>query len=1326
MFNHYNPIHLFLASQSQEFKNRIYYKPLLKESRGPGNTSLASFSYNGLIYTLNPELNMFVNQFGHAMDYAQAVALASSVGYTDQDFEDLADVSDYDGGSNRSAAIVAATNAFIYAHGKSPYGWPKGATTWPTAYDDTKGLTYFYPYLFFWPDFMGPDPVKAAAGTLTQLDGFGFTSYQARGTLQATPEQTNQGGLQYQWDFDAGGGYFQQSQVPTSGSSNFTFGATGHALTAYVDAFIDGFSWIPADKRLFFAQKPYSFANAVSGVTGIECRLSRFNYLTRGNSFTYWTWTSGATFLSAGHTAPSGVTTGTLSASLVSFPGSAAPQLSRTVTLPDGGRTYTFSVFLQGLTANEQLELDFSGGPGSGIVTLGTGWTRFQLQKFANAAGPITAILGGNDGTPGITWASQFRIWGAQVELGENVSTASNSHLYYLDTSSGNVASEVVQNESRQRSMWLARKGAWAEREVRNFLTALKDRGFTMGRLSIDDESYNQMSPFLYDRKTTGYIWEYNTLKINESSGGNTWWASFTGISAQPRCLFAKTNNRFGLPGVTNFRDLLLLRGFTTNSAVGGFIDGLKFDQSNSKHSVGFADSRSSSTNLFSATVKEMNSAFIEDAIVTPFKEIMIGDTGNTTAVIYNYGYVDSFAAFVGNTYLTPSGGATTASMTGASANLRIPNYNELWPLTQNTSIESPQALQWLSFKDDVGYSRHQLGYFKGGNQSCYSLYGTMMQASDGYGYYLTDNLMNPRGGFGSSTHATLIGARWSARNIFDFNRVVVGNSYGYSGAAWANVPKVGYIQAGIVGSNWPGVSTNRLVHIPGFWRGLTVNGGSGFTLGPNSFNTSSLLANYRGICGASGWGRACVGCNDQTSFVLDYFFNEMWGLTQSSQVRDDFCGVNILPISVRAAVNGLTQGSITAQWLRGLTGSTTLSDGTNIADCYFDEAYRPIPGITFVPGTIYRDYDTHWYPLGWMAFMTDLGASRESARSRVYEALEKRSRTGNSSIPQDPYVIFVHTPTYGAGNYLNYEQNGYRISDPEYVHHAFGGFYYLRPLGITYDVVRVPFTEGIGSAEIRGMTMFYGDINHYWSENIRHSYLHKLIAVEQWGGADTMQTVNPGRSTVTLDLGQGGWHKSYWRSGSNPVVTNANEIRTMLGNNSLFRVGNLEVGFSGFCGFTMGGVEPNRAYKGGYRINAVIADCNTRGNGMVHETMYLAPINWAEKSYTISGAQLIDSSYLWRITFLHKATETINVRGSQTGTVTSYNIAGVTNFIDNGNHERGIWWTSNVYELPVVINPPVNLNPGLPAGTTTWNGISGAGSSTLFPLGIQNNDILF
>jgi hypothetical protein len=128
----------------------------------------------------------------------------------------------------------------------------------------------------------------------------------------------------------------------------------------------------------------------------------------------------------------------------------------------------------------------------------------------------------------------------------------------------------------------------------------------------------------------------------------------------------------------------------------------------------------------------------------------------------------------------------------------------------------------------------------------------------------------------------------------------------------------------------------------------------------------------------------------------------------------------------------------------------------------------------------------------------------------------------------------------------------------------------------------------------------------------------------------------------------------------------------------------------------------------------------------MVHETMYLAPINWAEKSYTISGAQLIDSSYLWRITFLHKATETINVRGSQTGTVTSYNIAGVTNFIDNGNHERGIWWTSNVYELPVVINPPVNLNPGLPAGTTTWNGISGAGSSTLFPLGIQNNDILF
>jgi hypothetical protein len=109
-------------------------------------------------------------------------------------------------------------------------------------------------------------------------------------------------------------------------------------------------------------------------------------------------------------------------------------------------------------------------------------------------------------------------------------------------------------------------------------------------------------------------------------------------------------------------------------------------------------------------------------------------------------------------------------------------------------------------------------------------------------------------------------------------------------------------------------------------------------------------------------------------------------------------------------------------------------------------------------------------------------------------------------------------------------------------------------------------------------------------------------------------------------------------------------------------------------------------------KINSVIGECQTLGNGTVWETTYLAPVNMDERSYFISGAQKVDGNYLWRITFAHPATQSpITVRGSVSGITTAYNINGVTNYINNPNNKFGIWWTSDRYEVPIVENPPVS-----------------------------------
>ena len=103
MLNRFNPAHLFLASYGNE-AHRIDFR-LLREAAGQGTNTVQGFSYNGLQYSFNQELNMFVNQFGHAMDIAQAAAVAESLGIDVSDFEGHEDSASHDGGKQKRSAV---------------------------------------------------------------------------------------------------------------------------------------------------------------------------------------------------------------------------------------------------------------------------------------------------------------------------------------------------------------------------------------------------------------------------------------------------------------------------------------------------------------------------------------------------------------------------------------------------------------------------------------------------------------------------------------------------------------------------------------------------------------------------------------------------------------------------------------------------------------------------------------------------------------------------------------------------------------------------------------------------------------------------------------------------------------------------------------------------------------------------------------------------------------------------------------------------------------------------------------------------------------------
>jgi hypothetical protein len=390
----------------------------------------------------------------------------------------------------------------------------------------------------------------------------------------------------------------------------------------------------------------------------------------------------------------------------------------------------------------------------------------------------------------------------------------------------------------------------------------------------------------------------------------------------------------------------------------------------------------------------------------------------------------------------------------------------------------------------------------------------------------------------------------------------------------------------------------------------------------------------------------------DRAPHYLGWHLNPVWGINVRTFNGGATIGpANYAPILQKQIISstGLTYGCISRQLIGGSTSATTYTT-TGI----LDNCGNPFPGNTLPAGTLYNQYWTHWYPMAFMALLGDVKTGRHMASVNVATAKLQMN---------DP----VNYPGISGSNWNKIQKpiNSWIAHpywsnlEPSKPNSALLNFYFL-PKGITFN-----YELSLATASAIGVTFVYGETSPMYYENMRHQYLNKTGRFSYWNPPQYTCTTSISTSYMS-GVGAGNFPQYF------PQSTTSNPIRT----------GGLT--YFGVCGaMAMNLARP---------INTVLGELQTKGNGIVWETIYLAPVNMDERSYLISGAQKVDGDYLWRITFAHPATQSpIIIRGSQSGITTSYNINGVTDYVNNPNSKFGVWWTSDRYEVPIVENPPVS-----------------------------------
>ena len=645
--------------------------------------------------------------------------------------------------------------------------------------------------------------------------------------------------------------------------------------------------------------------------------------------------------------------------------------------------------------------------------------------------------------------------------------------------------------------------------------------------------------------------------------------------------------------------------------------------------------------------------------------------------------------------YTTSSGWKNVDGMTfrgqcaGITGNITISGSHSQWQLSEYTAIlKDWVAMFWTDvvndFKEAFGltadnYPLSNYGYYQTNvgtvnykntafsgwtftgymnrNSNDYNPYPTPIAAIDPnvvryYGFDSHDITRNsPKtytrnvGNFGDihayGGIASIVQETSNAMMSLDRNLDYSGNSYGNanSGLTFAILPVASY-------------TMYNILYIRGERKFLTKWLPSGFlgNTGPNGQlieflycaetlgNSSAFRYDPTGSSGSTACGTSLCGYN-RAPHIVSWHLNPVFNIVNINWDGGATYGpANHIPTLAKDIVTGLCFGgvSIRRNKTRGSGGFTTWNRDD------FDACGYPVPGNTLPAGSIYNQYWTHWYPMAFIALLNDVKWGRHVALVNTYKARAQRdgvlapvlgSRWNGIQKPINTWLAIQNWESdeaYDAGTIdINSNLN-------------LANYYYI-PIGLT-------FGQFVRNTSVVGQTAFVGEAGPMFYENIRHQYLNKTWKYSYW---------NPVSYTST------------WNS-AGPMVRAENQRfpRVVSGVTSY-----------GVCG----AVAMNLARK----VNEVIHECNIQSNGIVSETMYLAPVNMDEREYLMSGAQLIDGRYLWRITFANPATANIQVQGSVTSQITTYNIAGITNFINIGNNKFGVWWYSDVYELPIVLNPP-------------------------------------
>ena len=728
------------------------------------------------------------------------------------------------------------------------------------------------------------------------------------------------------------------------------------------------------------------------------------------------------------------------------------------------------------------------------------------------------------------------------------------------------------------------------------------------------------------------------------SSTGSTWYADFSGICAAPDTLITR--------GITSLRSYLLTRGWTTNSNKWTYVDGITCRGQNSGITGNISISGSVDnwySDFYNSALKDWIGLHVND-VINDFKEIF--ELNNDNCVLTNYGYYKSNVGLCG--YSKPP---SDVYFTGIQKQLST-DYPVAFPdplvFVEGTDNgdRSSSITKYFSYENtsnsaDVIYNLHE----QCGNQGSIHTYGSSIASALGGGGRILDRQLDFIGNSYGYKNAS---GTFGIKHVYAFKNW---NRYNNLGLNSSTKPKK-FIPANYLGSTAPAAANGIDLLYCAETSGLTT---------PFVFDPSGVTA--RGCC-------AAICGTDRSPDIIPWLLNPVWGITQINGTS--VCPANYVPIYNHALQlqQSMTQGYVSLEYnLQTGGGSFT---GWNLN--HFDPCGYPIPGNTLPAGSLYTNYWTHWYPIAFAALLHDVKWGRHLAVGNVFDAVAQRAgvlpETPNSvwNKIQKPINCWISTQLYvGDGS-------DDLFASPSTTRPSLGSSFYKLYL---YDLYFVPTgikrTIEFSNSTANDFGSLRGEAGPLYYENIRHQYLNKTWNYSYW---------NPLSYVCVWGL-----------SGGSPTeIGQAQNQKFPLGYSPSIRSG---VTCMGICG--------DVAYTLARKVNTVIKECNTLGSGIVSETMYLAPVNMDEREYLLSGAQLTNGSYLWRITFTHPATSSVYIQGniSGSGTGITYDVAGITDYINFGNNKFGVWWSTNQYEIPILTNPPVPEAQRLGVLNLPMNGIT-------------------